>query len=251
MPLTDSQLGEFHDRGFLFFPGLLDAKRISGLQDSLVSVIDRDGPEVIREETDGVAARLVFGAHTYSAPFGRLAASSDLVVPVRQLLDDDIYLHQSRINPKMGMGQGGSWTWHQDYPPWKTIDGMPQPRCIVTAVFLDDCTPVNSPLLLIPGSHHHGLLDSYPLTDSPRHGYDLHQITPTDVERLAGEHGIEPLIGPAGSTAFIHCNIVHGSAENVSPWRRAILYLIYNAVSNACTGTARPWYQNNRDFTPL
>ena len=29
------------------------------------------------------------------------------------------------------------------------------------------------------------------------------------------------------------------------------MYLIYNAVSNACTGTERPWYQNNRDFTPL
>jgi len=29
------------------------------------------------------------------------------------------------------------------------------------------------------------------------------------------------------------------------------MYLIYNAASNACTGTVRPWYQNNRDFTPL
>ena len=29
------------------------------------------------------------------------------------------------------------------------------------------------------------------------------------------------------------------------------MYLIYNAVSNACTSTERPSYQNNRDFTPL
>ena len=28
-------------------------------------------------------------------------------------------------------------------------------------------------------------------------------------------------------------------------------YLIYNAVSNACTDTHRPWYQNNRDFMQL
>ena len=183
--------------------------------------------------------------------FGQLAASPKLVSPVGLILEDEIYLHQSRINPKMGMGQGGAWTWHQDYPPWKTIDGMAQPRCIVAAVFLDDCTPVNSPLLLIPGSHHHGLLESQPLTDSSNHGYDLHRITSTDVERLATQHGIEPLVGPAGSIALIHCNLVHGSADNISPWRRAILYLVYNAVSNACTGTSRPWYQNNRDFTPL
>ena len=53
------------------------------------------------------------------------------------------------------------------------------------------------------------------------------------------------------SIALANCNVVHGSANNVSPWRRAIMYLIYNAVGNACTGTDRPWYQNNRDFTPL
>ncbi len=250
MLLTESQLVEFNDRGFLFFPALVDTPHISDLQDSLASVMDRGGPEVIREE-HGEAARLVFGAHTYSESFGRLSTSADLVRPVGQLLDDEIYLHQSRINPKMGMGQGGSWTWHQDYPPWKTIDGMPRPRCIMATVFLDDCSPANSPLLLIPGSQQHGLLESHAQTDSENNGYDLHQITTADVKCLAAEHGIEPLVGPAGSVAFIHCNVVHGSANNVSPWRRAILYLVYNAVSNACTETSRPWYQNNRDFTPL
>ena len=25
----------------------------------------------------------------------------------------------------------------------------------------------------------------------------------------------------------------------------------YNTVSNACTEASRPWFQNNRDFTPL
>ena len=29
------------------------------------------------------------------------------------------------------------------------------------------------------------------------------------------------------------------------------MYLIYNAVGNACTGTERAWYHNNRDFTPI
>ena len=251
MSLTDPQLNDFHEKGFLFFPGRLEAERTLELQQALETVLERRGPEVIREESGGTSARLVFGAHQYSEPFGRLASSPDFVSPVGRILEDEIYLHQSRINPKMGMGQGGASTWHQDYPPWKTIDGMAQPRCIVAAVFLDACTPVNSPLLLIPGSHNHGLLDSQPLTESSRHGYDLHGITTTDVEQLADEHGIEPLIGPAGSVALIHCNLVHGSANNVSPWRRAILYMVYNAVSNACTGTSRPWYQNNRDFTSL
>ena len=69
--------------------------------------------------------------------------------------------------------------------------------------------------------------------------------------RFAEENGIEALVGPAGSVCLCHSIVVHGSANNVSPWRRAIMYLIYNAVSNACTNGDRPWFQNNRDFTPL
>ena len=104
---------------------------------------------------------------------------------------------------------------------------------------------------MVPGSQRHGLLDSERHEDSVGKGYELHHIDHATLERLAEESGIEALIGPAGSVALVHCNLVHGSANNVSPWRRAIMYLIYNAVSNGCTGTERPWYQNNRDFTPL
>ena len=54
--------------------------------------------------------------------------------------------------------------------------------------------------------------------------------------------------------AFIHCNLIHGSANSVSPWRRGIIYLNYNncnAVGNACTDHSRAWYQGNRDTAPL
>ena len=174
-----------------------------------------------------------------------------MIDPVRQLLKDDVYLHQSRLNPKPGFGGGGAWDWHQDYPPWHMIDGMPEPKCVMASVFVDDCTGVTSPLLVVPGSQRHGLLDSKLHEDAKGRGYALHNIDSGVLESLAAESGIEALIGQAGSVAFVDCNVVHGSANNVSPWRRAIIYLNYNAVSNACTGTERPWYQNNRDFTPL
>ena len=61
---------------------------------------------------------------------------------------------------KPGLGQGNAWAWHQDYPPWHKIDGMPRPHCIMASVFIDDCTPVTSPLLVLPGSQHHGLLEA-------------------------------------------------------------------------------------------
>lgn len=251
MKLNDVQLEEFEERGYLFLPELLDGNEVAVLQNALPKVLNRQGPEVVREKEDTAAARLAFGAHTYSEPFRRLSLLPRLLNPVRQLLNDDVYLHQTRINPKQGFGGGASWDWHQDYPPWHHIDGMPEPRCIMASVFIDDCTAAKSPLLVVPGSQQHGLLNSKPHEDAKGEGYELHHIDRPTLERLVDENGIEALIGPAGSVALVNYNVVYGSANNVSPWRRAIMYLIYNAVSNACTGTSRPAHQNNRDFTPL
>ena len=251
MKMNDSQLAEFEEKGYLYLPRLLDDDEVAILQGALPEILNRQGPEVIREKNDPTTARLVFGGHTFSEPFRRLSLLPRMLNPVRQLLHDDVYVHQSRLNPKSGFGSGTAWDWHQDFPPWHMIDGMPEPRCVMAAVFIDDCTAVKSPLLVVPGTHRHGLMDAKLHEDAKGEEYDLYHIDQATMERLANENGIEPLIGPAGSVSFIHCNVLHGSANNISPWRRAIMFLIYNAVSNACTGTERPWYQNTRDFTPL
>ena len=154
------------------------------------------------------------------------------------------------MNPKPGFGAGGTWTWHQDYGTWHRVDGMQQPKAVMTAVFLNDCTAVNAPLMVVPGSQHQGLIDDV-AEDEQVEGYALFDIDRQTFQALADAHGIEALMGPAGSVCFLHCNIVHGSSNNVSPWDRTIMYMNYNAVSNACTGTDRAWYHNNRDFTPL
>ena len=251
MELSAAQLAEFYRNGYLLLPNLLTDDEVHVLQSALPEVLAKTGPEVIREKGPGNAARLVFGAHVYSEPFRRLSLLPRLLDPVKLLLDDDVYLHQSRLNPKYGFSKGAAWAWHQDYPPWQSVDGMPEPRCIMASVFIDDCRAATSPLLVIPGSHHSGLLASRLHEDARSKEYELHHIDADTLNTLASENGIEALEGSAGTVALVHCNVVHGSADNISPWRRAICYLIYNAVSNACTGTRRSWFQNNRDFTPL
>ena len=251
MFLNKKQISDFQENGYLFFPQLFDRKEVDILKKAVPEVLSRQGPEVVREKGDPTAARLAFGVHRYSEPYRRLTLLPSLVNPVRQLLQDEIYLHQTRMNPKQGFGSGSSWTWHQDFPPWHQVDGMPTPNCSMASVFIDDCTAVTSPLLIIPGSQKWGLLDSELHPDAQGRGYDLYHISQSTLQNLAEVNGIVPLLGSAGSVALIHSNLVHGSADNVSPWRRAILYLIYNAVGNACKKVIRPWYQNNRDFSPL
>ena len=120
MTLSNSQITDFQNREFLLFSNLLETDEVTVLQST--------PPEIVRESEYVDVARLAFGAHTYSKPFQRLIQLPRFLNPVRHLLDDEIYIHQSRINPKQGFGKGAAWDWRQDYPPWREIDGMPNPH---------------------------------------------------------------------------------------------------------------------------
>ena len=174
MRLSEDQIRRYAETGYLLFEGLLDAAEVEALRAALPEVMSRTGPEVIREQ-DGAAARLVFGTHLYSEPFRRLSLLPRLLEPVRQLLKDEVYLHQSRLNPKEGFGSGARWDWHQDYSAWQRVDGMVRPDCIMASVFIDDCSVERSPLLVIPRSHRHGFIDSIELHRDAK-GYSLYEL---------------------------------------------------------------------------
>ncbi len=243
MELSSSQIEEFEERGFLFFPELLKSHEVKLLTDHLEGLYSRTGPEVVREKKgDGI--RLVYGTHEFCKPYGRLSVLPRLLQPVRQLLRSEVYIHQSRLNPKHGFS-GGAWNWHQDFGTWHREDGMPEPKCVMTAVLLHESGPVNSPLLLIPGSHRIGMTNEVKPEEGAT-GYTVMEIDENQVSDLAERHGIEAIIGKPGGVAYIHCNLVHGSAPNISPWPRAILYINYNSIDNQPTGgNDRAWFHNN------
>jgi len=95
MQLNKNQIAQFEEQGYLLFPGLLDTDEVTALQRATPGILDHRGPEVIREKDDPTAVRLAFGAHVHKEPFRRLSLLTRLLGPVRQLLSDDVYLHQS------------------------------------------------------------------------------------------------------------------------------------------------------------
>jgi ectoine hydroxylase len=137
--------------------------RIEGEQ-----ILKADRQEVWREKTG--APRTAFAAHTFSEVFRLLVSHPRLVGPLKQYFSEDVYVHQFKLNAKAAF-EGDVWQWHQDYGTWARDDGMPQPRAMNIAVFLDEVMPINGPLLLIPGSHKQGVFEaghdklttSYPL----------------------------------------------------------------------------------------
>ena len=168
MFLNETDLEKFDKDGYLFFPKLFNSDEATLLKEEADKVYLEDRKEVWKEST-GVA-RTAFAAHTYNEAFRRLAAHPRLIDPVSQILDGDVYMHQFKLNAKAAF-DGAVWQWHQDYGTWKRDDGMPEPRAMNIAVFLDDVTAANGPLLFIPGSHKTGVIDaghdlettSYPL----------------------------------------------------------------------------------------
>jgi len=108
--------------------------------------------------------------------------------------------------------------YHQDfaYTPHTNDD-------VVTALLmLDDMTPENGCLMVVPGSHRGPM---YSLFDGERFtGF----IDPGE-ERSLREHE-EPILGRAGNVCLMHTRLAHGSEPNRSASPRGLYICVYSAA---------------------
>lgn len=246
MRLTDDELARFDEQGYLFFPERFTTEEAAVLKRAADDVYAMEREEVWRESS-GVA-RTAFAAHTYDEAHRRLGAHPRLVEPVMQLLDGPVYMHQYKINAKAAF-DGDVWQWHQDYGTWKRDDGMPEPRAMNIAVFLDDVTAANGPLLFIPGSHELGVLQAG--HDLETTSYPLWTLDRETVTDLAERGGCVAPTGPAGSVLLFSSLLVHASPPNISPFGRTIVYLSLCHVDNHIRQFKRAEWIAHRDFTPI
>ena len=246
MKLTDQQVAHFHTEGYLFLPELFTPDEVAALRTEADDIYAERRPEVWREKSG--APRTAFAAHTYNEAFRLLGAHPRMIDPVQQILGERVYMHQFKINAKSAF-TGDVWQWHQDYGTWKRDDGMPQPRAMNIAIFLDEVMPINGPLMLVPKSHHAGDLKA--AHDLKTTSYPLWTLDEETVTRLVKEGGIVAPTGKAGGMLMFHGNLVHGSAGNITPYPRKIVYLTLNAVSNYIRKPTRAEWIAHTDFQPI
>ena len=249
LPLDAQQLNAFAEQGFVFLPSLFSDAEVAVLRAGAARIMARTGPEVVCE-ADSNTVRLVYGAHMYDEAFVRFGRHPHLVRAAEQLLETDgVYIHQSRLNPKAAFA-GAEWEWHQDFATWYDRDGLKEPRALMVAVFIEEVTAANAPLLIVPGSHRGGLV--HEANDNREAGgYTLFTIPPATLARLADGPGIAAQLGPAGSVLICHSNIVHGSSNNITPWPRTIFYLNIAASDNPPTKFDRAEHHCTRDWSPI
>ena len=247
MWLDDRQREALERDGFLLLPGLFARAELAPLLAELPRLFAETTPANIVEKASG-EVRTAMGLHLRSAAFARLVRDPRLVEPALQLLGEDCYVQQAKVNVKAAF-EGEAWQWHYDFATHRAEDGVPEPRALNLHVFLDDVTEFNGPLTFIPGSHRDGPAPAS--LDTASTSYPLWVVARERVAALAGRGGLAAATGPAGTGLIFGDLMVHASPPNLSPWDRRIFSLILNPVSNALTRFERPDFKHHRDLAPV
>jgi hypothetical protein len=267
MNLTDEQIRDYEQEGYLFLSDYYKSAEVAVLKAELQKVFTEDTPKRVLEKEPNVV-RSVYGSHLTSEVFSILARHPRIVEPARQILGSEVYVYQFKVNAKAAFG-GDVWEWHQDYIFWREEDGMPSERVASVAIFLDEVTEFNGPMFLIPGSQTEGVIDGSARPDDDLKHYKSYEDSPAWISNLTADlkysvnrdavaylvdkYGIVAPKGPAGSALFFHGNTVHASSNNISPYDRAVVIVTFNSVENApaLRENPRPDFLVNRDETPV
>ncbi|MET9376651.1 ectoine hydroxylase [Streptomyces sp. NPDC002992] len=255
-------LETFDRDGFLAEPDLLTDDEVAVYKRELDRLIAdpavRSDPRAI-VESKSASVRSVFEVHRISEVFARLVRDERVVGRAREILGSDVYVHQSRINVKPGFGASGFY-WHSDFETWHAEDGLPRMRTVSVSVALTENHDTNGGLMIMPGSHRTflGCAGATPKDNYKRSLQMQDAGTPSDeaLTSLADAHGIRLFTGRAGSATWFDCNAMHGSGDNITPYPRSNVFIVFNSVENTAVEpfaapVRRPEFIGARDFTPV
>ena len=247
MVLSEDQIAEFGENGFLILPDLFSAEEIAVIRKAQEEVFAENTEANIVEKKSG-EVRTAMGLHLRHEVFAKLVRHPRLVRPAQQILGPDLYIQQVKINVKSAF-DGEAWQWHYDFATHHADDGVPEPLALNLHVFLEDVNEFNGPLYFIKGSHKHGAARAH--HDTTTTSYPLWCVDKEVVADLTGKGGLVSATGKVGSGLIFGDILVHGSPPNMSPWDRPIFSLILNTLDNRQTKFARPDYKHHTDFAPV
>ncbi|WP_455355847.1 ectoine hydroxylase [Streptomyces sp. SYSU K217416] len=261
-PFRPSELAGFERDGFAAVPQLIRPDEVELYHAELERLIAdpavrADQRSIIEPKSQDV--RSVFEVHRISEVFANLVRDPRVVDRARQILGSDVYVHQSRINVKPGFGASGFY-WHSDFETWHAEDGLPNMRTVSVSIALTENHDTNGGLMIMPGSHKTflGCAGETP-KDNYKQSLQMQDAgTPSDeaLTAMAGQHGIRLFTGKAGSATWFDCNCMHGSGDNITPYPRSNVFIVFNSVENTAVEpfaapVRRPDFIGARDFTPV
>jgi ectoine hydroxylase-related dioxygenase (phytanoyl-CoA dioxygenase family) len=224
--LTVGQIEQYRRDGYLAVPQVLSRAQLA----AALAVVD-EFVERSRDMAKDDSTFVLEPSHTRDSPrlarinqpvnvhpiFDQIMRSSEVLERVADLIGPDIRYHHSKLNMKTA-GVGSPVEWHQDFVFFPhTNDDV-----LAVGIALDDCTPDNGCLLVIPGSHRGPILDHH------QDGVFVGGV-PSDLPEVSMDKSVAVIV-PAGGMSIHHSRTLHASAPNRSNRPRRLLLIEYAAA---------------------
>lgn len=223
--LTRDQIEQYNSRGYI--------KNLPVFDDAQVfehrSYFDR---LLSRQMADGGDANSLRRMQRFSQPIWDIIVNPIILDYVEDLLGPNIVAWGQQYFVKLP-GDGKIVSWHQDASYWPFTPA----RTVTLWLAVDDADLENGCMQVIPGTHTLGHLDF------DMAGRDENSVLPQKI------HGIERFGAPvpidlkAGEISLHADMLIHGSAQNSSPRRRAGLTVRY--ASTEVRSLDPNWNQNS------
>lgn len=226
MALNASQIEFYRESGYLILENAIDSETLTRIRAKIDEFIQLSRSV---ESSDAIfdlapshsshspCVRRLKNPHIQDSLFHDLSRSSMIIDPVAELLGGTVRFDHSKLNFKPP-NSDAAIQWHQDwgfYP--HTNDDM-----LAVGVMIEDCTPDNGPMMIIPGSHRG------PVYNHHENGIFAGGIDPDELGDLLGE-AID-CTAPAGSISIHHVRTLHASRNNATDSTRPLLLYSYMAV---------------------
>jgi len=226
----------YEEEGLLVFPQFLDDAELNTLRVALAEVLEQakgqtesDDRFAISRGDDGrLHVRRIFKPMERHPAFRDLVLNPKILDVVEALIGPNIQFYLASINLKPPGVREAMFAWHQDYAanPHTNFD------MVAVMVFLDDATPDNGCLMLVPGSHKLGPLEHR--SGENRGFYGLVDMSP-----LRDPSKVVTVPVPAGGMELHHCNMVHASTANRGTTPRNAMVILYRAADNVAIGGSK------------
>ena len=230
--LTD-YVTSFENNGYVLMENAITADQLAALNDQLRSWIDEsrrhdsnfgeimDGrprfdvePRTHSPETP--ALRRISSPIEVSDSYLAVTRDNAALDLTAEIFGPNIKLVATKVNLKLP-GSGTAVKYHQDFP----FEPHSNDNVMTVLIFLDDVTPDNGPLEVVPGSHRGKIHTLW------HDGVFTGAVDP-DMEKGLRDASVS-CTGKAGSACLMHSRLLHASLPNMTNAPRSLFIVTYVA----------------------
>jgi phytanoyl-CoA hydroxylase len=223
--ISDQDVLRYQRDGYIVVPDVLSAQDIDDLRRATDEHVElsrqASAHTTVFDLEPGHSAsdprvRRIKSPHLQHPAYARMVRHPGIVAVLCRLWGPNVRFDQSKLNLKAA-GFGSPVEWHQDWAFYPhTNDDL-----AAVGIMIDDFTPDNGSMLVIPGSH------TGPIYDHNTNGVFVGGIDPS----TSGIDFSKAVMctGRAGSITVHHARLLHGSSANISGKPRRFLLHQYRA----------------------